>query len=249
LTYPRDLLLGPIGAARRHAQFRSLRLDGFREPGFSKERRLEPQITVGLLTDATGFPLMIEAFEGNKAETKTMLLTITSFMAAHQLKDVTVVADDGMVSEANREAIEEADLSYIIGARIPEEPYQVKKWRKDHLGQDIPDGHVCTAPWPANAKQRAQGRRDKVTYYRYKADSEASTPKTSSARAHQEVPGAQVECNTVSVFRSAAWSPLIGERPDAFYPADTPATAKPSTTLIWEGPVFERRIGLIFERC
>ena len=28
--------------------------DGFREPGFSKERRLEPQITVGLLTDATG---------------------------------------------------------------------------------------------------------------------------------------------------------------------------------------------------
>jgi hypothetical protein len=30
--------------------------DGFREPGFSKERRLEPQITVGLLTDAEGFP-------------------------------------------------------------------------------------------------------------------------------------------------------------------------------------------------
>jgi hypothetical protein len=33
--------------------------DGFREPGFSKERRLEPQITVGLLTDAAGFPLMV----------------------------------------------------------------------------------------------------------------------------------------------------------------------------------------------
>jgi hypothetical protein len=28
--------------------------DGFREPGFSKERRLEPQITIGLLTDASG---------------------------------------------------------------------------------------------------------------------------------------------------------------------------------------------------
>lgn len=37
--------------------------DGFREPGFSKERRLEPQITIGLLTDHTGFPLMVEAFE------------------------------------------------------------------------------------------------------------------------------------------------------------------------------------------
>jgi hypothetical protein len=45
--------------------------DGFREPGFSKERRLEPQITIGLLTDQAGFPLMVSAFEGNKAETKS----------------------------------------------------------------------------------------------------------------------------------------------------------------------------------
>ena len=45
--------------------------DGFREPGFSKERRLEPQITIGLLTDASGVPLMVEAFEGNKAECDT----------------------------------------------------------------------------------------------------------------------------------------------------------------------------------
>jgi hypothetical protein len=55
--------------------------DGFREPGFSKERRLEPQITIGLLTDASGFPLMVEAFEGHRAETTTMLPTITALMA------------------------------------------------------------------------------------------------------------------------------------------------------------------------
>ena len=35
--------------------------DGFRESGFSKERRLEPQITIGLLTGADGFPLMVTA--------------------------------------------------------------------------------------------------------------------------------------------------------------------------------------------
>jgi hypothetical protein len=74
--------------------------DGFREPGFSKERRLDPQITIGLLTDAAGFPLMVQAFEGNKAETKTMLPVITAFMADCQLTDVTVVADAGMISEA-----------------------------------------------------------------------------------------------------------------------------------------------------
>ena len=29
--------------------------EGFREPGFSKERRLELPITIGVLTDAHGF--------------------------------------------------------------------------------------------------------------------------------------------------------------------------------------------------
>jgi hypothetical protein len=41
--------------------------DGFREPGFCKQRRLEPQITIGLLTDATGFPLAVEAFRGQQS--------------------------------------------------------------------------------------------------------------------------------------------------------------------------------------
>ncbi|NYI47790.1 hypothetical protein BJ993_004936 [Nocardioides aromaticivorans] len=109
------------------------------------------------MTDATGFPLMMEAFEGNKAETKTMLPVITSFMAAHQLGDVTIVADAGMVSEANREAIEDAGLFYIIGARIPEEPYHVKKWRRDHPGGPIPDGHIFAAPGQRPGRGRRPG--------------------------------------------------------------------------------------------
>jgi len=35
---------------------------------------------------------MASAFEGNKAETMTMLPIIESFMAAHDLPDVTVIA-------------------------------------------------------------------------------------------------------------------------------------------------------------
>jgi transposase len=69
--------------------------DGFREPGYSKERRLDPQITIGMLTDAARLLLMVSAFEGNKAETKTMLPVIEAFMAAHQIPGVTVVADAG----------------------------------------------------------------------------------------------------------------------------------------------------------
>jgi hypothetical protein len=141
--------------------------DGFREPGFSKERRLEPQITIGLLTGCDGFPLMVSAFEGNKAETKTMLPVIEKFMAAHRLPDVTVVAGAGMISEANQKAIEAAGLSFILGMKIPDVPYQVAQWRREHPGQDIPDGHVFTQPWPAGPKDK---RRDQVIYYSYKAD-------------------------------------------------------------------------------
>jgi hypothetical protein len=141
--------------------------DGFREPGFSKERRLEPQITIGLLTDATGFPLMVQAFEGNRAETTTMLPTITAFMTAHRLADVTVVADAGMVSDANKRAIETAGLSFILGARIPDIPYVVGNWRREHPDQAIPDGLILTQPWPAGPTDK---RRDQVIYYQYKHD-------------------------------------------------------------------------------
>ena len=141
--------------------------DGFREPGFSKERRLEPQITIGLLTDATGFPLMVNAFEGNRAETTTMLPVIESFTAAHRLSDVTIVADAGMISDANRRAIEAAGLSFILGMHIPQVPYVVAEWRERHPGADIPDGHVFRQPWPAGASDR---RRDQVIYYQYRAD-------------------------------------------------------------------------------
>jgi hypothetical protein len=115
----------------------------------------------------TGFPLMVSAFEGNKAETRTMLPVIEKFMAARQLPDVTVVADAGMVSEANQKAIEAAGLSFILGLNIRDVPYIVAQWRREHPGQEIPDGHIFTLPWPAGPSSK---RRDQVIYYQYRAD-------------------------------------------------------------------------------
>jgi transposase len=133
----------------------------------SKERRLEPQITVGLLTDGAGFPLMVHAFEGNRAETTTMLPVLTGFLQAHDLSEVTVVADAGMVSEANKQAIEAAGLSFILGARVPDVPYLIRTWREQHPDREIPDGHVFVQPWPAGPTDH---RRDHTFIYQYKAD-------------------------------------------------------------------------------
>jgi hypothetical protein len=144
--------------------------DGFREPGFSKERRLEPQITLGLLTDASGFPLTVEAFEGNKAETATMLPVINAFKAAHRLTDVTVVADAGMISEANQVALQAAGLSFILGTRIPFVPDVVREWGAQHPDEQVPDGLVLTQPWPATGSEKSRGIPDRVIYYQFRHD-------------------------------------------------------------------------------
>ena len=72
--------------------------DEYRKSGMSKERRLEPQILIGLLVDQFGFPLGLHSFEGNTAETKTILPVIEAFKKQHGLQAVTVVADASMLS-------------------------------------------------------------------------------------------------------------------------------------------------------
>jgi hypothetical protein len=136
----------------------------------SKDRRLEPQITLGLLTDAAGFPLTVEAFEGNKAETATMLPVINAFKAADHLSDVTVVADAGMISEANQVALQTAGLSYILGTRIPFLPDVVRRWRDKHPDEAVPDGLVLTQPWPATSSEKARGIPDRIIYYQFRHD-------------------------------------------------------------------------------
>ena len=162
-------VLGPAALVLYDAStlyFETSEGDGFREPGYSKERRLEPQITIGLLTDTSGFPLQLHAFEGNTAETKTMLPVIERFLADHPVKDVTVVADAGMLSLKNRNRIVDAGLSYIIGQKVPEMPYVIEKWKRDHPGQAIEDGQIFTATTytgPAGARREAR------IHYQYRA--------------------------------------------------------------------------------
>lgn len=123
-----------------------------------------------MLTDASGFPLTVAAFEGNRAETATMLPVINAFKTAHQLSDVIVVADAGMISEANQVALQAAGLSYILGARIPFLPDVVREWRDKHPDEAVPDQLVLTQPWPATSSEKARGIPDRVIYYQFRHD-------------------------------------------------------------------------------
>jgi len=124
--------------------------DALRRPGFSKERRLEPQILVGLLVDAAGFPLAIHAFEGNKAQTLTILPVVKAFVKDHDLGRVTVVADAGMLTSANLAGVEDAGLDFIVGSKTAKFPYYLDVFAEQHPDVDTTqDGWTCWWPLPA----------------------------------------------------------------------------------------------------
>lgn len=100
--------------------------DAYRKPGLSKERRLEPQITVGLIVDRLGFPLEIRSFEGNKAEVHTIIPVLSDFRERHGLHDITVTADAAMLSSGNIEVLERFGFHYIIGSKLSKTPYETR---------------------------------------------------------------------------------------------------------------------------
>lgn len=115
--------------------------DDYRKSGMSKERRLEPQIIVGLLVDQNGFPLGLHSFEGNTAETNTILPVIEEFKKQHKLSNITVVADAGILSHKNLEALSIAGYTYIVGSRLHKIPYDIAEYKK---AGDLVDKQIIT---------------------------------------------------------------------------------------------------------
>lgn len=131
--------------------------DDYRIPGLSKERRLEPQIVVGLLVDERGFPLQVHSFEGNKAETLTLVPVLDAFRQAHPEVTVSVACDAGMLSAANLVALEDAGYGFIVGSRIAKTPYDIVEYQ--HAGGELSDGQVFESlQWFGRADTRRQRR-------------------------------------------------------------------------------------------
>ena len=72
--------------------FETEKEDDLRKVGYSKERRIDPQIIVGLLVDRAGFPLRTSCWEGNRAETTTIVSVVEQFRQAAKVEPLVVVA-------------------------------------------------------------------------------------------------------------------------------------------------------------
>jgi transposase len=102
--------------------------DTLRKTGFSKEgKHQNPQIVLGLLVSRNGYPLAYDIFEGNKFEGHTMLPVLEAFKEKYRLDQLVIIADSGLLSNANIEELQEKDYEFILGARIKNEKKQIQE--------------------------------------------------------------------------------------------------------------------------
>jgi transposase len=102
--------------------------DTLRKTGFSKEgKHQNPQIVLGLLVSRNGYPLAYDIFEGNKFEGHTMLPVLDAFKEKYKLGQLVIIADSGLLSNANIEELQEKGHEFILGARIKNEKRKIQQ--------------------------------------------------------------------------------------------------------------------------
>ena len=114
--------------------------DDLRRTGFSKDgKHSNPQIFLGLLVGLGGYAIGYDIFEGNTYEGHTLIPFLEKTSTKFNLQKPVVVADSGLLSKDNIEALELGGYQYIIGARIKNESRLIKE---KILGTKIKDGQI-----------------------------------------------------------------------------------------------------------
>ena len=109
--------------------FESESEDDLRKIGYSKEGKLtRPQIQLGLFTTLEGYPLSYEVYEGNKYEGHTLIDILKKFQTRFQLESKPiVVADRGMLNNANIAYLENNNYRYILAYKIKNISHEFKE--------------------------------------------------------------------------------------------------------------------------
>jgi len=96
--------------------------------GYSRDgRRGMPQIVYGLMTDRAGKPIAVEVFDGATHDHQTVGAQLQRLKGRFGLGQLVLVADRGMVTKANLEALAAADgVEWITALKAP----QVKRLAK-----------------------------------------------------------------------------------------------------------------------
>jgi len=98
------------------------------EFGYNRDgKKGKQQIVIGLMTDAEGWPITIEVFEGNTNDTKTVKSQIKKAANRFGAKEVTFVGDRGMIKRTQIEDLKDEEFHYITAITKPEIEALLKK--------------------------------------------------------------------------------------------------------------------------
>lgn len=87
--------------------------------GHNKDGRPDlKQMVVGLVMDSEGRPIFCELWPGNTSDVSTLLPVVDRLCGKFQVRQVVIVADRGMISQATITELEARRLGYILGARM-----------------------------------------------------------------------------------------------------------------------------------
>jgi transposase len=114
--------------------------DDLRKTGFSKDGKAQnPQIFLGLLVGLGGYAIGYDIFEGDTYEGHTLIPFLEKIGKKFNLSKPIIVADAGLLSNDNIEALQEQGYEYIIGGRLKNEPQKIKSLI---LSKQISDGKI-----------------------------------------------------------------------------------------------------------
>ena len=99
--------------------FESFSEDALKQNGYSKDNKFnQPQVLLALLVSEAGLPVGYEVFPGATFEGHTLLPVIHAMKQRYTLAQIVCVADRGMLSETNLNALENAGVYYVVGAKL-----------------------------------------------------------------------------------------------------------------------------------
>ena len=88
--------------------------DDLRKRGVSKEHRVDPITAMGLFIDGNGLPVSMSIFPGNTSDSLTLQPTMKDIKESYGLGRLVVVADKGLNSSRNIDAIVNAGDGYVF---------------------------------------------------------------------------------------------------------------------------------------